>query len=106
MEWDVKTVDVYPTKEDHSNVIYNVHWRVSKTEGENEEYSASSYGTQTLNTDELGSFIDFDKVTNEEVQAWVIAAMGEETVADLAASLAAQIEDQKNPTSETKTIGE
>ena len=106
MEWDVKTVDVYPTKEDHSNVIYMVHWRVSKTEGEDEEYSASSYGTQTLNTDELGSFIDFDKVTTEEVQAWVIAAMGEETVADLAANLDAQIAEQKNPTSETKTIGE
>jgi len=106
MEWDVKTVDVYPTKEDHSNVIYNVHWRVSKTEGEDEEYSASSYGTQTLNTDELGSFIDFDSVTTEEVQAWVVSAMGEEAVADLEASLAAQIEDQKNPTSETKTIGE
>lgn len=103
MEWDVKTVDVYPTKADHSNVIYNVHWRVAKTE---EEYSASSYGTQTLNTEELGSFIDFDSVTTEEVQAWVIVAMGEEAVAELAANLDAQIEDQKNPTSETKTIGE
>ena len=103
MEWDVKTVDVYPTKADHSNVIYNVHWRVSKTE---EDYSASSYGTESLNTDELGSFIDFDSVTTEEVQAWVIAAMGEEKINKLEANLAAQIEDQKNPTSETKTIGE
>ena len=103
MEWDVKTVDVYPTKEDHSNVIYNVHWRVAKTE---EDYSASSYGTQTLNTDELGSFIDFDSVTTEEVQAWVIDAMDEEAVTALAANLDAQIESQKNPTTETKTIGE
>ena len=46
MEWDVKTVDVYPTKADHSNVIYMVHWRVTKTEGE--DYAASSYGTQDL----------------------------------------------------------
>ena len=106
MEWDVKTVDVYPTKADHSNVIYNVHWRVAKTEGEDEEYSASSYGTQTLNTDELGSFIDFDKVTTEEVEAWVVSAMGEEAVAELAANLDTQIESQKNPTSVTKTIGE
>ena len=104
MEWDVKTVDVYPTKADHSNVIYNVHWRVSKTEGE--DYSASSYGTQTLNTDELGSFIDFDKVTTEEVQAWVITAMGEEAVTELEASLDAQIEEQKNPTTIQKAIGE
>jgi len=104
MEWNVKTVDVYPTKDEHTNVIFNVHWRVSKTEGE--DYSASSYGTQTLNTDDLSGFIDFDSVTTAEVQAWVIDAMGEEAVTELAANLDAQIEDQKNPTSETKTIGE
>ena len=74
----------------------------AKTE---EDFSASSYGTQTLNTDELGSFIDFDSVTTEEVQAWVIDAMGEEAVTELAANLDAQIESQKNPTTETKTIG-
>ena len=104
MEWNVKTVDVYPKKDELTNVIFNVHWRVSKTEGE--DYFASSYGTQTLNTDELGSFIDFDKVTTEEVQAWVIDAMGEEAVTELEANLDAQIESQINPTIETKTIGE
>ena len=104
MKWDVKTVDVYPTKEDHSNVIYNVHWRVSKTEGE--DYSASSYGTQSLVTDDLKKFIDFDKVKLAQVEAWVVAAMGEDAVAELAASLDAQIEAQKNPTTETKTIAD
>ena len=67
MEWNVKTVDCYPTKEKNSNVIYNVHWRVTKTT--DEEYTASSYGSQLLNTDDLDSFIDFDKVTTEHVQA-------------------------------------
>tara|TARA_B100000886_G_scaffold207194_1_gene143262 strand:- start:210 stop:524 length:315 start_codon:yes stop_codon:yes gene_type:complete len=102
MEWDVKTVDVYPTKADHSNVIYNVHWRVSKTEGE--DYAASSYGTQSLATDDLKKFIDFDKVKLAQVEAWVVNAMGEEAVAELEANLDAQIEAQKNPTTETKTI--
>jgi len=104
MEWNVKTVDVYPTKDEHTNVIFNVHWRVSKTEGE--DYSASSYGTQTLNTDDLSGFIDFDLVTTAEVQAWVIDAMGEEAVTELEANLDAQIESEINPTIETKTIGE
>ncbi len=104
MEWNVKTVDVYPTKDEHTNVIFNVHWRVSKTEGE--DYSASSYGTQTLNTDDLSGFIDFDSVTTAEVQAWVIDAMGEEAVTELEANLDAQIESEINPTIETKTIGE
>ena len=102
MEWDVKTVDVYPTKADHSNVIYNVHWRVTKTEGE--DYEATSYGTQSLETDDLKDFIDFESVTTAQVEAWVIAAMGDETVTELEANLAAQIEQQKNPTSIQKTI--
>jgi hypothetical protein len=33
-EWDVNTVDVYPTDEGHSNVIYNVHWRLNATDTE------------------------------------------------------------------------
>lgn len=102
MEWDVKTVDVYPTKADHSDVIYMVHWRVTKTEGE--DYAASSYGTQSLTTDDLKKFIDFDKVKLAQVEAWVVNAMGEEAVAELEANLDAQIEAQKNPTTETKTI--
>ena len=104
MEWDVKTVDVYPTKADHSNVIYNVHWRVTKTEGE--DYSASIYGTQSLATDDLKKFKDFDKVKLAQVEAWVVSAMGEAAVDKLAASLDAEIEAQKNPTTETKTIAE
>ena len=102
MEWDVKTVDVYPTKSDHSNVIYNVHWRVEIKEGE--DYAASSYGTQSLKTDDLRDFIDFESVTTADVEAWVIAAMGEEAVTELESNLAAQIEQQKNPTSIQKTI--
>ena len=43
--WDVNTVDVYPTDEGHSNVIYNVHWRLNATDtqvdAEGDPYTAS-----------------------------------------------------------------
>jgi hypothetical protein len=77
---------------------------VSKTEGE--DYSATIYGTQSLNTDDLDSFIDFDKVKLAQVEAWVVSAMGEEAVTELEANLAQQIKEQKNPTTETKTIAD
>ncbi len=107
--WDVKTVDTYPTKDSKSDVVYNVHWRLTATEDANndtegEDYAASSYGTQDLNTDDLEDFIDFESVTTAEVEAWVIAAMGEEAVTELEANLAQQIEEQKNPTSVQKII--
>nr|BAR29158.1 hypothetical protein [uncultured Mediterranean phage uvMED]BAR29199.1 hypothetical protein [uncultured Mediterranean phage uvMED] len=100
--WNCKTIDVYTHEHNgHEQVIYNVHWRVSK---EDEEYSASSYGTQSLNTENIKDFKPFDEVTSVMVEGWVKDAMGEVTVTALEESLNQQIEDQKNPTSETITL--
>lgn len=102
MNWDCKTIEVY-TKEHngHTGVIWNVHWSVSKEDG---DYSASSYGTQSLDTSDLSNFTSFADVTSDMVKGWVIDAMGEEEVANLEAGLDSQIESQKNPTSVTKTL--
>ena len=101
MDWNVNTVDVYPEYESNSDVVYNVHWRVTKVD---EEYSATTYGTQTLSTSDIGDFVPFDELTSEVVKGWVLNAMGEEEVTSLEAGLDAQIESEKNPTSITKTL--
>jgi hypothetical protein len=106
--WDVNTVDVYPTEEGQTNVIYNVHWRLNATDtevdAEGNPYTASVYGTQVLDTSDLSGFIDFDSVTSAEVQGWVESAMGEEEVQSLKDSLDANIAGQINPTSISKTL--
>ena len=107
--WDVKTVDTYPTKGSKSDVVYNVHWRLTATDNANndaegEPQTASSYGSQSLDTEDLKKFTEFNKLKLTQVEAWVIAAMGEEAVTELEANLAQQIEEQKNPTSVQKTI--
>ena len=100
--WNCKTIDVYTHEHNgHEQVIYNVHWQVQKEDG---DYSASSYGTQSLNTEDIQDFKPFDEVTSEMVESWVKDAMGEETVLLIEDSLDQQIEDQKNPTSETITL--
>ena len=107
-EWNVNTVDVYPTDEGHSNVIYNVHWRLNATDtevdAEGNPYTASVYGTQVLDTSDLSNFTDFDSVTSSQVQVWVESAMGAEEVQSLKDGLDAKIADEINPTSETKTL--
>ena len=107
-EWNVSTVDVYPTDEDHTNVIYLVHWRLNATDTEvdpeGNPYTASVYGTQSLNTSDLSDFTDFDSVTAAQVQGWVEGAMGEEEVQSLKDSLDSNIAGQINPTSETKQL--
>ena len=102
IEWNCKTVDYYNHEHNgHEQVIYNVHWRVEKEDG---DYSASSYGTQSLNTENIENFIPYDDVTSEMVEGWVKIAMGEEEVSNIESNLDKQIEDQKNPTSVTVTL--
>ena len=107
-EWDVNTVDVYPTDEGHSNVIYNVHWILNATDtqvdAEGNPYTASVYGTQNLDTSDLSGFINFDSVTSAEVQGWTESAMGTEKVQSLKDGLDANIAGQITPTSVTKDL--
>ena len=106
--WNVSTVDVYPTDEGQTDVIYNVHWRLNavdtQADAEGNPYTASVYGTQVLDTSDLSNFIDFDSVTSAEVQGWVESAMGAEQVQTYKDGLDADIADQINPTSETKQL--
>tara|TARA_R110000772_G_scaffold49088_2_gene112198 strand:+ start:551 stop:877 length:327 start_codon:yes stop_codon:yes gene_type:complete len=101
--WNCRTVEVKPTEGDLTNVVYNVHWILTASE---EEVSKTSIGTMavTLNEDEEASFVSFADLTNETVSGWVQAAMGEDEVASLKASLAAAIEEEANPTSVTMFI--
>ena len=108
--WDVSTVDTYPTLESNADVVYNVHWRLTAEDDANQDadgnnWTASSYGTQSVDTSDLSSFTAFADLTSSDVQGWVEAAMGEEAVTDLKAGLDAQIALLITPTSVTKTIG-
>lgn len=101
-DWNCKTVDVHPQEEGQTNVVYNVHWIVTGVDG---DYSATYIGTQVVPLSEGGTFIPFEDLTNEIVVGWTKAAIGQDEVDQVEASIAGQIEDQKNPVSVTMTIG-
>ena len=112
--WDVKTVDTYPTHNSESDVVYNVHWRLTATDdantvedmdGNDIPATANVYGTQAVDTSDLSSFTAFADLTASDVQGWVEAALGADKVTEMKASLDAQIAEKVTPTSVTKTIG-
>jgi len=107
--WDCKTVDVYPNHDSHSDVVYNVHWRLNaesdQQDSEGNNYSASVYGTHSVNADDISNFIPFADLTNDTVTGWVTTGMGEDEVQSLKDGLDSNIDSQINPTSVTKTIG-
>ncbi len=107
--WDCKTVDVYPTHDSHSDVVYVVHWRLNavsdQQDAEGNKYAASVYGTHSVNADDISNFVPFADLTNDMVTGWVTAGMGDDEVASLKSSLDDQIALLITPTSVTKTIG-
>ena len=109
-EWDVKTVDTYPTKDSKSDVVHNVHWRLIATDDTNndadgEPQTATVYGSQALDTSDLSSFTEFADLTASDVQGWVEAALTADTVNDMKDSLDSTIEKLVTQTSVQKTIG-
>ena len=71
------------------------HWQCTEVDG---DYSARSYGTQSFTYDASSpDFIPYDDLTEATVLGWVWDSMDKDAVE---ASLAANIEEQKNPTTE------
>jgi len=108
--WDVSTVDTYPTKDSKADVIHNVHWRLTATDDTNKDsdgnnWTMTSYGTQSVDTSDLSSFTAFDSVSASDVQGWVETAIGSDKVTAMKANLDVGIANMVTPTSVTKTIG-
>ena len=112
--WNVSTVDTYPTHNSQSDVVYNVHWRLTATDdtntvedmdGNDIPATAGVYGSQAVDTSDLSSFTAFADLTASDVQGWVETALGADKVTEMKASLDANIAAKITPTSVTKTIG-
>ena len=108
--WDVSTCDVYPTKSSKSNVVYNVHWRLTATDDANNDaygnpQTATVYGAEGLDTDSISSFTAFASLDAAKVQGWVETSLTADTVTSMKAGLNAQITEKVSPTSVTKTLG-
>ena len=107
--WDVSRCDTYPSKSGKSNVVHNVHWQLTGIDDSNNDadgnpQTAVIYGTQSVSTDDLSSFINWSDLTASDVQGWVESALGADEVTALKASLDAQIAEKVSPSSVLKVL--
>ena len=107
--WDVNTCDTYPTKDGKSDVVYNVHWRLTATDDTNKDsdgnnWTATRYGSQSVDTSDLSSFIEWSSLKASDVQGWVETALTADTVTAMKTALDAQIAEKVTPTSVTKKL--
>lgn len=73
--------------------VVTAHWRVTAVDG---DFTASAYGTAGFTPDPASpTFKPYDELTEADVLGWVWGSVDK---AAAEASLAAQIDAQKNPT--------
>lgn len=87
--WSVVQMDRKAT----DGFVFTAHYTVSAVDG---EFTASTYGT--VGYTEEGAFTPYSQLTEAVVVGWVQTSLGKDTVE---AALAAQIDAQKNPVSES-----
>jgi len=76
--------------------IYTIHYTATHyDQGE----SAGMYGSIGLGDPTPGNFTPYDQVTEAQAISWVKAALGDEQVAAIEASLEEQIQQKLNPPS-------
>ena len=93
--WDVVALDATKTVGSLSDVVTNVHWTASDSDG---EHSGSSYGSVELAAADSGSFTAYKDITKDNAISWVKAALGSDKVTAIETSIAAQITESKTPT--------
>jgi len=92
--WEIVTLD-RRTEGSLSDVVFNIHWSASDTDG---EHTGTAYGDIGLAEADAKSFTAYADITKENAIAWAKAAIGSDQVAKIEASIAAQITELKTPT--------
>ena len=100
MNWTIAQLERNTT----DNGVIVAHWRVTAeetvgTEDDAVTYTASSYGTCGFSPDPTSpSFVPYEDLTEADVLAWVYESVDKDATE---AALTANIEEQKNPVTET-----
>ena len=93
--WVISSMDEYPTSEGLTDVVFNIHYRRQATEvSGSTTYFVDTYGVVGVPAPAPEDFVPYEDLTQDIVEGWLDSGLD---VAAIDASLAAQIEEQKNP---------
>ena len=93
-QWAVNQMTAYPEHEGEKDVVFQVSWVCSATDG---TYNAASYGTVDVNYVAGSPYTPYDQLTLGEVNNWVADALGPKGIAKAETECDAQIAAQRAP---------
>lgn len=93
-DWIFNPLTVKPVEGPLTYMVIIVGWRRTAVDG---SYASSVYGQVSLGPPNPSDHTAFADLTKAQVQEWVVASLTQSVVDQYDASLAADIERQKNP---------
>ena len=101
--WTINKLDVRPTQDSLSDVVYNVHWTYTatsdQTDPDGNAYTADTIGTSVVGEPDPEDFTSFDDLTKSQVEEWLNA---DGTLSNIGDHVDSLLEEQITPTSEAK----
>jgi len=89
------TIDsMYTVDQPDPNYVVNVLWTLTGVDGQN---TASIGGNTVFDSNQAGTFIPYDQLTQATVIGWVQAALGADGIANYEANVQGQINSMITP---------
>ena len=95
--WTIAAMDYDVSSGGKTNVVTQLHWRCSKSDG---DHTGLSYGSVGLAAPG-DSFVEWADITEATAVGWAKAALGNDAVAATEAGIDAQIAELATPTTGT-----
>jgi len=92
--WTIAAMDYDISSGGKTNVVTQLHWRCTKTDG---DHIGSNYGAVGLEAPGE-SFVEWADITEATAIGWAKAAIGTDQVTAIEAAIDAQIAESKTPT--------
>lgn len=103
--WTINKLDVRPTQNSLSDVVYNIHWTYTATsdqvDSDGNAYTVKTIGTSPVGEPNPNDFTDFDDLTQSQVEGWLAMDGSIENINDHVDSI---IEEKITPSSKTKDV--
>lgn len=89
--WQIVSMPAYPQSEGETDVVFQVNWSCTATDG---AFSAVSAGSVPVTYTAGTPFTPYDQLTQEQVWGWIDPSIDRPAIE---ANLQAMIDEQKNP---------
>ena len=106
--WTIQRLsyEIGPDSEGHSDVVYNVDWLLTASDGEDPPHEALWSDNAKVTWEEGDDWIPYEDLTQSDVVGWVEDDIGEDELADMKLKLDAQIAEEANPTEASAGSGD